>query len=292
MKQLSIIIVTYKSEYDIYDCLQSIWQHCDLPREEVEVIIVDNSPDSEEMFNRLHTLYGEDIILIKNSHNGGYGQGNNVGIRQATAPVIMIMNPDVRLIEPVFKTAIGAFERDNFLCIYGMKQMLSEQIKSHLSFDCSFRLNGFLRAFMIPLCNRLDWYWPRWMYFSGACFFIHREKFKEIGLFDEDIFMYGEEDDIHWRLAQINGHHFTYNKKLHYLHLTLNRPITLASLQTMLNSYIISGNKKEFPAKKTIRNTLYYTRTLYYQGRIRKRLDKEYSETLQAFITYMKEQLK
>lgn len=292
MKRLSIIIVTYKSEHDIYDCLQSIWIYSDLPKEEMEVIVVDNSPESDEMFSRLRTLYGDNIILIKNSYNGGYGQGNNVGILQATAPIIMIMNPDVRLIEPVFKTALEAFDHDKSLCIYGMKQMHSEQRKSHLSFDCSFRINGFIRAFTIPLCNRLDWYWPRWMYFSGACFFIHREKFKEAGLFDEDIFMYGEEDDIHWRLAQTYGHHFTYNKDLHYLHLILNRPLSLVTLQTMLSSYIISGNKKGFPTIKTIRNTLYYTRILYYHSRLRKKQNKDYSETLRTFITIMKEQLK
>ena len=104
--------------------------------------------------------------------------------------------------------------------------------------------------------------------------------------------MYGEEDDIHWRLAQAFGHHFKYNKRLHYLHLTLDRPITLTTLQTMLSSYIISGNKKGFPTKKTVQNTLNYTRIIYYQGRIRKRLSYDYSETLRAFINDMKEELR
>ena len=53
MKRLSIIIVTYKSEHDIYDCLQSVWQFCDIPKEELEVIIVDNSPECEPMFTNL-----------------------------------------------------------------------------------------------------------------------------------------------------------------------------------------------------------------------------------------------
>ena len=74
MKELSIIIVTYKSEHDIFDCLHSVWQYCDLPHEALEVIVVDNSPESTDMFNRLQALYGDDIILIHNTHNGGYGQ--------------------------------------------------------------------------------------------------------------------------------------------------------------------------------------------------------------------------
>ena len=116
MKQLSIIIVTYNSEHDIYDCLASIRKYQDLPSEELEIIIVDNnSRDTDGMFARLREFYGNDIILVKNTHNGGYGQGNNVGIRMATAPVILIMNPDVRLIMPIFKTAAEAFQKDNQL---------------------------------------------------------------------------------------------------------------------------------------------------------------------------------
>ena len=37
MKKLSIIIVTYNSEKDIYDCLDSIYSHCDIPIKELEV---------------------------------------------------------------------------------------------------------------------------------------------------------------------------------------------------------------------------------------------------------------
>ena len=76
MKQLSVIIVTYHSEEDIYDCLDSLWQHCDIPQQDVEVIIVENSSECEPMFSKLRELYGDDIVLIRNTHNGGYGQGN------------------------------------------------------------------------------------------------------------------------------------------------------------------------------------------------------------------------
>ena len=114
MKRLSIIIVTYHSEKDIYDCIDSVRSFTDIPCEELEVIVVDNSPQCEPMFAKLRELYGNDIILVHNTHNGGYGQGNNVGIRKATAPVIMIMNPDVRLVQPVFRHCLEQFaNQDN-----------------------------------------------------------------------------------------------------------------------------------------------------------------------------------
>lgn len=66
MKRLSIIIVTYNSEHDIYDCVSSIMKYSDIPLSELELIIVDNnSRDTDTMFEKLKELYGNDIVLIK-----------------------------------------------------------------------------------------------------------------------------------------------------------------------------------------------------------------------------------
>ena len=275
MKRLSIIIVTYNSEGDIYDCLTSLWQYCDIDRESIEVIIVDNSPECEPMFTKLHKLYGDGIVLIHNTHNGGYGQGNNVGIRRATAPVVLIMNPDVRLCEPLFSTAIAAFEKDKSLCMYGMKQMLSAEIKSPLSFDCSRRINGYLIPLISSLCNKLDLYIPRIMYLQGSCFFVSKEKMEDIGLFDEDIFMYGEEDDIHWRLQRRFGTHFKYNAHLRYLHLALERPMSLDIEQKMVASIALSNGKKGYTRQFTYQNFVRYHRVRLLSTYIKKALGRK-----------------
>ena len=251
MKQLSIIIVTYQSEHDIYDCLDSVWQFCDIPPADLEVIIVDNSQDCESMFSKLRNQYGQDITLIHNTHNGGYGQGNNVGIRQASAPVIMIMNPDVRLCQPIFKTALEAFKKDSLLYMYGMKQLLSPTVKSPLSFDCSRRLNGYIIPLLSTICNKLDLYIPHFMYLQGSCFFVNKAKFEAVGLFDEELFMYGEENDIHWRLRKKFGTHIVYNSKLCYQHLTLDRPMSLATELKMVDSIARSDEKKGVPKNHT-----------------------------------------
>ena len=215
MKKLSIIIVTYNSEKDIYECLDTIYSHCDIPIKELEVIIVDNnSTDCDTMFNKLKTLWGEDIILIKNSSNGGYGQGNNVGIRQCSAPVVLIMNPDVRLVCPIFKKAIDRFSKDKSMCILGMKQWLTLEEPSSNSFTCTSRMNGYLSTILSALCTRLDIYLAKYMYFSGSCFFINKAMFETVGLFDESVFLYGEEDDIHYRLMhRFKDCKMIYNKK-------------------------------------------------------------------------------
>ena len=257
MKRLSIIIVTYNSEKDIFDCLSSIKQWSDIPFDELELIIVDNnSRNTDSIFEQLRSLYGNDIVLVKNTHNGGYGQGNNMGIRRATAPVILIMNPDVRMMEPVFKTALDAFDHWKDLSIYGMKQMLSATVPSNNSFCCAYTVNGYLQTIMTSIGNRFDYYLPRYMHFSGSCFFIRKEMFEQVGLFDETIFMYGEEEDIHYRMRKSGFKQMIYNPKLHYIHLTKEREPNLAYETKLLDVAIEHSKKKGYDVSKTIKNRL------------------------------------
>ena len=257
MKRLSIIIVTYNSEKDIFDCISSIKQWSDIPFDELELIIVDNnSRNTDSIFEQLRSLYGNDIVLVKNTHNGGYGQGNNMGIRRATAPVILIMNPDVRMMEPVFKTALDAFDHWKDLSIYGMKQMLSATVPSNNSFCCAYTVNGYLQTIMTSIGNRFDYYLPRYMHFSGSCFFIRKEMFEQVGLFDETIFMYGEEEDIHYRMRKSGFKQMIYNPKLHYIHLTKEREPNLAYETKLLDVAIEHSKKKGYDVSKTIKNRL------------------------------------
>ena len=93
MKKLSLIILTYNSEKDIYDCLNSVYKYNDIG-DYLEIIVVDNNSDNYiQMQKNIMTQY-PDVQIIANHKNGGYGQGNNLGIRAASAPIVSIMNPD------------------------------------------------------------------------------------------------------------------------------------------------------------------------------------------------------
>lgn len=276
MKRLSIIIVTYNSEKDIYDCVSSIQEHADIPLSEIELIVVDNnSKEPDTMFKKLQQQYGENIILIKNKHNGGYGHGNNVGIRRATAPVILIMNPDVRLMEPVFRTVTSTFENNPGLCMYGMKQMLTKTIPSTSSFVCTYMMNGYISTIMTALCTRLEWYFPSFMYLHGSCFFIRKSYFEEIGLFDESNFMYGEEDDIRYRLRNAGYKRIIYNPQLHYIHMTKEREPDLTYELKLVNAVIRQNEKKGYPANKTINNRIRNAKLLRLRECIRIKTGKK-----------------
>ena len=253
MKRVSVVIVTYRSEKDIYDCLASLFKWADIPREELEVIVVDNnSPEADRMFNGIRRIYGDEIVLVNNTNNGGYGQGNNVGIRRAKAPVIMIMNPDVRLNSHVFNHALSIFAQKQYVGIYGLTQMVSENRKCGTSFNTTHMMNGYLRILLTGISNRFNIFLPSCMYVSGACFFIRRDSFEKAGLFDESIFMYGGEDDVWYRMRRI-GQKTMFDASSTYIHLTEERKTDANYELKMLRSVMYVNSKYGFPVIRTLR---------------------------------------
>lgn len=287
MKKISIIIVTYNSEKDIYDCISSIKKYADIPWKEIEVIVVDNnSKDVDVMFSQLRDSYDEGITLISNTHNGGYGQGNNVGIRACSAPIIMIMNPDVRLIEPVFQTALHAFSRQNDLAIYGMKQMLTLERESRNSIGCTTLINGYLSCIISALCNRLNFYLPKLMYLQGSCFFLRKNYFEAAGLFDENIFMYGEEEDIHHRLVIDAGRKSVYNPQLHYIHKTLDRQPNLEYEKKLLNAAVRNNLKWGWTTQRTVKEKLRSINLLLVRERLKGIINKHNPQQLEMLRNF------
>jgi len=287
MKRLSVIIVTYNSLGDIFECLDSVFRFMDIPQDELEVIVVENnSPQGDEMISGIANKYGDKVITVRNDRNGGYGQGNNVGIRMAHAPIILVMNPDVRLAEPVFGEALKVFEKPD-TCMYGIKQYNSFTNKSNNSILVSFRVNGYLRSLLMPVLNRLDLYFPRFMYFSGSFFFVRKEMFESVGLFDESVFMYAEEEDIHFRLTKSFGPHHVYNPKRHYVHLTYNRNETLKYSVATLDSLIAVSVKNGVSERRILRNYLRITNVKMLRERIRITLGRS-GETMDMLLQFKK----
>ena len=257
-KDISVIIVTYNSETYIYDCLDSLFKNNDID-DRLEVIIVDNmSVHVNSMFETIKSRYKNRVTLIKNNKNGGYGQGNNVGINNSSAPIFMIMNPDVRLTAPIFCSVLNAYQ-DESLAILGLKQLISESSRG-ISFDIDLGRNIFFQMILRRIANRLDLYNQNYMFFSGACFFMRKSSFESIGMFDENIFMYGEEFDIFCRMKKYIPNAINkYNKRLSYIHLIDHRKETLTRLENMNKSLLYVFAKNDLDPKGFVRRLRFHT---------------------------------
>lgn len=246
---LSIVIVTYKSLKYINNCLRSINQFNDLPNEEVEIIIVDNSPaeDFEELLRFLPNDNPISLKVIHNSSNGGYGQGNNIGIAKSSGEIILIMNPDIELSMPLFSKAKDHF-RDNNLVVLGGKQIGGRNFSFYIRQEFDFHI---ITAPMNLLLNKYNYYNEKFMFLSGALLFIRKQDFIDLGGFDENLFLYCEESDITNRILNSNKKTF-FDKELRYNHLIELREASPSTFKTLIKSNAYYFNKFGFNMERFI----------------------------------------
>ena len=87
-QNLTVVIVTLKSENIIDQCLETI-------DKKIPIIVVENS-NNQKFKNRLKSKY-QNLKCILAESNLGMGAGNNIGIKEAKTEFILILNPDVLL---------------------------------------------------------------------------------------------------------------------------------------------------------------------------------------------------
>lgn len=261
-KKLSIVIVTYNSTRLIEECLNSIFKFNDLG-EDLEIIIVDNNSSDIDILEEIINInFSRHLIkLIRNIENNGYGQGNNVGVDASSAEIILITNPDVVFFKPIFKSGIYHFYRNDNLSILGLQQYENKKEKSQSFLMLHLNLINLLFHKFYKVLNIYN---ENLFCFSGACFFIKKQDFIDVGCFDENIFLYGEERDLHYRLRATKKRGFAkYNKYLPYLHPMHKRSLSIDVFKKGLNSTIYTAEKNNKNVKKVLKGELWIYRLMY-----------------------------
>lgn len=120
---------------------------------------------------------GQGARVIQLDQNLGYGRANNIGARAAETPYILIVNPDVIVQPGAIDALVHAANNDPDHVLFSPKIVEPDG----RVFDQHVGLLG-------PFA-------------SGACFLMRRDVFLGIGGFDENIFLFYEDDDLCRRLS-------------------------------------------------------------------------------------------
>ena len=107
--------------------------------------------------------------------------------------------------------------------------------------------------------------------------------------------MYGEEDDIHYRLMQRFGLGFRYDKSIRYIHLMLGRQPDIRYEEKLLDVDLYHHAKKGRHARKTLTTYLQINTTLLARGYLMKlfgKCDRDNFAMLKAFRKVIKSKLK
>ncbi len=186
---LTIIVVTYNSSHIIESCLNN------LNFDKYKAIIVDNA-STDNSIEIVKNKFPK-VQIIKIEKNIGYGRANNVALRQVTTDFAMILNPDAFILEKDIEKILSLLQQKQEIALAGPLLMQYYPIQEA---DKAKQL----KIAESNLINKFDEYLSV-KYIIGAVLFLKMSVFRQIGFFDENIFLYYEDDEISWRTIQ-NGY--------------------------------------------------------------------------------------
>lgn len=206
---ITACIVLYKNNPQVLS--ESIYSFLNSGRDDLFLYLVDNSPTEELKI----LIASPNVEYIHNPSNPGFGAAHNIAIKKAIAmgsKYHLVLNPDVYFDEKVLSQIVN-FMDDNpkignvlpkVLYPDGSIQYLAKLLPTPSDW-IGRRFNPFKK--MVQKRNELFELrftnYDKIMevpYLSGCFMFLRTDALQEVGLFDEGIFMYGEETDLCRRL--------------------------------------------------------------------------------------------
>ena len=174
--EITVLILTHKSQKLVNDYIKNLYG-------KFKIIIIDNSNDVNLVE---HIRYNYPEITIKIIENNGYGNAINFGSKFVQTKYFLASNPDLQGInEKSLIKFLNAAKilKDKFSTIGPRYQNANP--KSLVQSD----INNEISEIKV---------------ISGACMFFNKKNFDEIGGFDENFFLYFEENDFCIRALQFN----------------------------------------------------------------------------------------
>ncbi|MEM7349143.1 MAG: glycosyltransferase family 2 protein, partial [Chloroflexota bacterium] len=166
--------------------------------QDFEIIVIDNA-SSDDSVDMVETQFPE-VKLIHSGGNVGLCAGNNLGILATEAEFILILNNDTELEPEFIGELVKAMETDPTIGMCASKMLLTDQRDMIESAGIVVDRSGIawgLESGDLKSTKR-EPFRPVFGACGGAALY-RREMLLEIGLFDEDFFVYLEDADIAWR---------------------------------------------------------------------------------------------
>ena len=214
--KINCVILNYNDASTVLKLMKEIGRYPVFDR----IVVVDNAStdDSWAMLQALKMQY-EHVDLLLAEKNGGYGAGNNLGVRYAVeqngAEYVLIANPDVKFSEACIKRLAGVLSRHEELAV--ATALMEDQTFGEMK--NGWKVHGFWGELLAmgPISRRLLKKWLNYpaSYFAGkkavyvdavhgSMLMVDGKKFLEVGGYDEGIFLYQKETVLAKRLQNFS----------------------------------------------------------------------------------------
>jgi GT2 family glycosyltransferase len=203
---VSAVVVSHNTRDDLLRCLASLRDHAQLP---IEVIVVDNasSDGSVEAVRRDFPA----VRVIASPENLGFSRANNLGIREARAAYVLVINSDAEVRPGAVAALAAGLDSRNDVAVVGPRTLSSDET-IQISFGPALSpLAEWRQRRLVSGVRRRDAsalreagalagreHEPDWV--SASCFLARRKALDAIGGFDEAFFLYEEDVDLCVRL--------------------------------------------------------------------------------------------
>lgn len=212
MKKLAVVIVNYNVKHYVAQCLMSLRRA--LKGVDADVYVVDNhSRDGSVAF--LSSQFA-DVKIIRCNHNQGFARANNLAINMVESEYVLLLNPDTIVGERSLRDTLAFMDEHPKAGGLGVCMLKSNGEKAMESrrglptpMVAFYKMCGLCARF--PKSKRFGRYYMSGLSWdeaaridvvSGAFFLLRRNVLQEVGLLDEDFFMYGEDIDLSYRILK------------------------------------------------------------------------------------------
>ena len=223
--KLSVIIVNYNVKYYLDQCIRSVLRAFEEMNTPAEIIVVDNH-SADGSVDYLEQRYPQKLFpmvrFVRSAHNLGFARANNIAIRQSRGEYVLLLNPDTIVGEDALKASVDFMDVHEDAGAVGVRMLGSQGRRAMESRrGLPTPMVSFFK--MLGFCNR----WPHHRLFgkyymgylpwdepsqievvSGAYCMLRRKALDEVGLLDEDFFMYGEDIDLSYRVLKGGYHNY------------------------------------------------------------------------------------
>lgn len=221
---VSVIIVNYNAGSYVLTCVSSLLQQREV---RLELIVIDNA-SSDNSLELLKSGLPETVQLILSEVNLGFGRANNLAIASSHGDYLLVLNPDTQ-IEDVYVIKklvdrLNSNQRVGLLAPAVVEPRKNKVVLPRFDYPSSKYLRKTLKLKSLP--GKIAWV-------LGACMLLKREIFQQIGGFDKDFFLYGEDVDLCLRV-RLAGYEIDYASDVSILHVSGASEIGASSLDKWL----------------------------------------------------------
>ncbi|MGQ8335861.1 glycosyltransferase [Sunxiuqinia sp. A32] len=252
--KLSVVIVNYNVKFFLEQCLHSVQKAC--AKIDSEIFVVDNNSvdgSCQMVKDKFPTVH-----IIENYDNRGFSKANNQGIQIAKGEYILLLNPDTIVEEDSFIKCVQFMDAHTDAGALGVKmidgkgQFLPESKRGLPTPAVAFyKIFGFSKLF--SKSKRFGRYHLGHLskeeiheidILSGAYMLLRKSVIDEVGMLDEDYFMYGEDIDLSYRITQAGykNYYFPETTIIHYKGESTKKG-SINYVKVFYNAMIIFANK-------------------------------------------------